>query len=338
MEGLNNGDTAWMAMSCALVLFMTPGLAFFYGGLVRDSNIVNTMMMSIISMGLTTITWLVFGFTVRDSNIVNTMMMSIISMGLTTITWLVFGFTWSFDEWGAGKGFTYVGFRNLDAVWTFAIIAAAIISGAVVERIRFSAYAIFIVAWVLAVYVPLCHWIWGGGWIAEMGAKDCESAESAIFIVAWVLAVYDFAGGTVVHISSGTSAFALASLLGERKHRSESFPSNLPFVILGGGILWLGWTGFNGGSAFAANGDCALAIATTYVAAAAAMITWVNITPCAGFVEPLGALGVAYGKNENSGKPNAFGEHSQRFKPEEAPTLLTGSGLAGSAAEKPTEV
>ncbi|CAE7439302.1 unnamed protein product [Symbiodinium natans] len=435
MEGLNNGDTAWMAMSCALVLFMTPGLAFFYGGLVRDSNIVNTMMMSIISMGL------------------------------TTITWLVFGFSWSFDEWGAGKGFTYVGFRHLDKVWpdttmpgltfavfqmTFAIIAAAIISGAVVERIRFSAYAIFIVVWVLAVYVPLCHWIWGGGWIAEMGAKD-------------------FAGGTVVHISSGTSAFALASLLGERKHRAESFPSNLPFVILGGGILWLGWTGFNGGSAFAANGDCALAVATTYIAAAAAMITWitverildgaptsvgamsgavaglVNITPCAGFVEPLGALGVgaigalccifaarglkrlnlvddsldcfslhgvggfagailggffdsgdgliygndgmllaknlagaafgvvysagvtavifflmrlvmrmrvseeqelegvdlhchsevAYGKNENSGKPNAFGEHSQRFKPEEAPTLLT-SAPAAAATEKPT--
>ncbi|CAE7232991.1 unnamed protein product [Symbiodinium natans] len=436
MEGLNNGDTAWMAMSCALVLFMTPGLAFFYGGLVRDSNIVNTMMMSIISMGL------------------------------TTITWLIFGFSWSFDEWGAGKGFTYVGFRHLqDKVWpdttmpgltfaifqmTFAIIAAAIISGAVVERIRFSAYAMFIVVWVLAVYVPLCHWIWGGGWIAEMGAKD-------------------FAGGTVVHISSGTSAFALASLLGERKHRAESFPSNLPFVILGGGILWLGWTGFNGGSAFAANGDCALAVATTYIAAAAAMIMWVtverildgaptsigamsgavaglvNITPCAGFVEPLGALGVgaigalccifaarglkklnlvddsldcfslhgvggfagailggffdtgdgliygndgmllvknlagaafgvvysaavtavifflmrlvmrmrvseeqelegvdlhchsevAYGKNENSGKPNAFGEHSQRFRPEEAPTLLT-STAAAAASEKPT--
>ena len=104
---------------------------------------------------------------------------------------------------------------------TFAIVAAAIISGAVVERIRFSSYALFIVVWVLAVYVPLCNWIWGGGWIAELGAKD-------------------FAGGTVVHISSGTSAFALASLLGERKHRAESFPSNLPFVILGGGILWLG--------------------------------------------------------------------------------------------------
>jgi len=277
MEGLNNGDTAWMAMSCALVLFMTPGLAFFYGGLVRDSSIVNTMMMSIVSMGL------------------------------TTITWLVLGFTWAFD-WG----WKYVGFRNLDTIWegttmpgylfavfqlTFAVIAAAIISGAVVERIRFSAYALFIVAWVMTVYVPLCNWIWGGGWIADLGAKD-------------------FAGGTVVHISSGTSAFALASLLGERKHRAESFPSNLPFVILGGSILWLGWTGFNGGSAFAANGDCALAIATTYIAAAAAMITWisverildgaptsvgamsgavaglVNITPCAGFVEPLGALGV----------------------------------------------
>ncbi|CAE7439238.1 unnamed protein product [Symbiodinium natans] len=474
MEGLNNGDTAWMAMSCALVLFMTPGLAFFYGGLVRDSNIVNTMMM-------------LLGMFADSQEATAAQRLrkiceqSIISMGLTTITWLVLGFSWSFDEWGAGKGFTYVGFRHLDKVWPDttmpglgvlgklnlrrlpddlrysvgyghqeAIIAAAIISGAVVERIRFSAYAIFIVVWVLAVYVPLCHWIWGGGWIAEMGAKD-------------------FAGGTVVHISSGTSAFALASLLGERKHRAESFPSNLPFVILGGGILWLGWTGFNGGSAFAANGDCALAVATTYIAAAAAMITWitverildgaptsvgamsgavaglVNITPCAGFVEPLGALGVgaigalccifaarglkrlnlvddsldcfslhgvggfagailggffdsgdgliygndgmllvknlagaafgvvysaaitavifflmrlvmrmrvseeqelegvdlhchsevAYGKNENSGKPNAFGEHSQRFKPEEAPTLLT-SAPAAAATEKPT--
>ncbi|CAE7501389.1 unnamed protein product, partial [Symbiodinium pilosum] len=244
MEGLNNGDTAWMAMSCALVLFMTPGLAFFYG-----------MTFAVFQM-----TFAIIAAAIISGAVVERIRFS--AYAIFIVVWVL-----------AVYGFTYVGFRNLDTVWpdttmpgmtfavfqmTFAIIAAAIISGAVVERIRFSAYAIFIVVWVLAVYVPLCHWIWGGGWIAEMGAKD-------------------FAGGTVVHISSGTSAFALASLLGERKHRAESFPSNLPFVILGGGILWLGWTGFNGGSAFAANGDCALAVATTYVAAAAAMVMWVTV-------------------------------------------------------------
>ncbi|CAE7891999.1 nrgA [Symbiodinium microadriaticum] len=299
MEGLSNGDTAWMATSCALVLFMTPGLLQCrqslpaYLLLLYWKNMEDTWE-QIPALPLTTYGYRLcpryrykqdlaglaffYGGLVRDTNIVNTMMMSIISMGLTTITWLVFGFSWSFDEWGAGKGFTYVGFRNLDMVWpgttmpgltfavfqmTFAIIAAAIISGAVVERIRFSAYAIFIVAWVLAVYVPLCHWIWGGGWIAEMGTKD-------------------FAGGTVVHISSGTSAFALASLLGARKERAESFPANLPFVILGGGILWLGWTAT----------VAWLSLAGRAAVFNSARACRVNITPCAGFVEPLGALGV----------------------------------------------
>ncbi|CAE8707866.1 unnamed protein product, partial [Polarella glacialis] len=278
MEGVNTGDVAFLAISTALVFLMTPGLAFFYGGLVRASNILNTMMMSIISLGLISVLWLLLGFSLAFTG-----------------SFQYVGFQGLMDELWPGTSIPGLLFATFQM--TFAVIAAAIISGALVERIRFAAFTLLICLWLFCVYVPLCNWIWAGGWIAQLGAKD-------------------FAGGTVVHISSGTSAFVAAALLGKRQHSRESMPNNVPFVILGGSLLWFGWMGFNGGSALAANPTAALAITTTFIAPAAAMLTWalverlfcgsssavgamsgvvaglVAITPCAGFVTPLAALAV----------------------------------------------
>eukprot|EP00930_Biecheleria_cincta_P097643 TRINITY_DN89348_c0_g1_i1.p1 TRINITY_DN89348_c0_g1~~TRINITY_DN89348_c0_g1_i1.p1 ORF type:complete len:379 (-),score=61.19 TRINITY_DN89348_c0_g1_i1:306-1391(-) len=273
----NSGDMAFMAVSSALVLLMTPGLAFYYGGLVKEKNILNTMMMSIVCMGLISVYWIIFGFS--------------------------YSFSWSSE---------YVMYKELtEMVWpatkitglifatyqmTFAIITVAVISGSIVERMRFAPYIIFMSVWFVVVYVPLCYWVWGGGWIFQLGAKD-------------------FAGGTVVHISSGTSGYVAAMLLGKRKN-TEGAPNNVPFVILGGGLLWFGWTGFNGGSALAANWLAGLAVTNTFLAAALAMVTWlaleivltgkptavgsmtgavaglVGITPVAGFVSAPGSLAV----------------------------------------------
>lgn len=274
MADPNAGDTSFMAISSALVLLMTPGLSFFYGGMVREKNILNTMMMSLISMGIVSFLWLAFGFSMAF-----TWTMDYAGLhGLSTMNW---------------PGTQISGLLFATYQMTFAIITAAIISGAVVERIRFMAYVIFISVWLCIVYIPLCNWVWGGGWIAQLGAKD-------------------FAGGTVVHISSGTAAYVTASLLGHRK-QSVTSPHNVPFVVLGGSLLWFGWTGFNGGSALASNDLAGLAIANTFIAAACGMIGWamveylveghasalgavtgvvaglVGITPIAGFVSPLGS-------------------------------------------------
>ncbi|CAE7632173.1 nrgA [Symbiodinium pilosum] len=262
------------------VFLMTAGLGFFYGGLVRDTNIINTMMMSVVSMGI------------------------------VTLTWVVFGFSWAFGENNAVIGnFDYALFMDLDMkMWgdsglpglafacfqmTFAIIASAIISGSLVERMRFSAYAVLLTLWSLLIYAPLCHWVWGGGWIGEMG-------------------VLDFAGGTVVHISSGVSGYVAGAIVGPRRHvEKELGPANAPFVILGASLLWFGWLGFNGGSALSvSDGLAARAVATTLIAAASSMMAWllierimngkpssvgaavgavaglVCITPAAGFVTP----------------------------------------------------
>eukprot|EP00913_Durusdinium_trenchii_P012210 g11468.t1 len=298
-DAVNTGAVAWVLTSAALVFLMTAGLGFFYGGLVRDTNVINTMMMSVASMAI------------------------------VCLTWVVFGFSWAFgDNGGAAIGnivgnFDYSLWMNLDMkMWgdsglpglcfaafqmTFAIIASAIISGSLVERMRFSAYAIMLALWSLLIYAPLCHWVWGpGGWIAEMGALD-------------------FAGGTVVHISSGVSGLVAGAIVGPRRHvEKELGPANAPFVILGGSLLWFGWLGFNGGSALSvSDGVAARAVATTFVAAASSMLSWlmlerllkgksssvgasvgavaglVCITPGAGFVTPgwsiaIGALGAVW--------------------------------------------
>lgn len=280
--GINQADTAWMMISTALVLLMTPGLAFFYGGLVRSKNALNTMMMSFASLGAVGVAWALFGYSLA------------FSAGGPLI-----GGTENFFLHGVGletKGsiphMLFMAFQG-----TFAIITAALMSGAVVERKRFGPYLLFILLWSLLVYAPVAHWVWGGGWLAGMGALD-------------------FAGGTVVHVTAGITALVAALVLGPRKEFrvQEIVPHNVPFVLLGTGLLWFGWFGFNAGSALAANTTAALAMVNTMLAPMATLCVWmiadslrskkvtavgaavaivvglVGITPAAGYVSPMSAL------------------------------------------------
>src|ERR671915_547281 len=231
---MNQADTAWMLVSTALVLLMTPALAFFYGGLVRSKNALNTMMMSFISLGFVGVLWAVIGYSLAfapgNSLVGDTSRLFLRGVGLEpqgTIPHLLF--------------MCYQG--------TFAIITAALISGAIVERMRFSAYVTFISLWAIVVYCPIAHWVWGGGWLADMGALD-------------------FAGGTVVHVNAGVAALVAALLVGQRKDYASSalLPHNVPFTLLGTGLLWFGWFGFNAGSALTASASAGLAFTTTFLA------------------------------------------------------------------------
>ena len=279
---MNQADTAWMLMSTALVLLMTPALAFFYGGLVRSKNALNTMMMSFVSLGVVGVLWALVGYSLAFSG---------------TGTWLGdLSFAMlngvGLDAKGTIPHVLFMGFQG-----TFAIITAALISGAIVERMRFSAYVAFIALWALAVYSPVAHWVWGGGWLAQWGALD-------------------FAGGTVVHVNAAAAAFVAAIVVGKRSGYGQSaiLPHNVPFVLLGAGLLWFGWFGFNAGSALAASPLAGLAFMTTRLAPAATLTVWamldafrtgkptavgcataivvglVAITPAAGLVSPMNAL------------------------------------------------
>jgi Amt family ammonium transporter len=284
---LSAGDTAWVLASSALVMVMTVGLAFFYGGLVRSKNALNTMMMSIVALGVISVTWVLYGY----------------SLAFAPGNAILGGTAWlGFRGVGIEPDPTYSATIPLQAhavfQLMFAIITPALISGAIVERMRFKAYVAFLVLWSAVVYVPLAHWVWGsGGWLFKLGALD-------------------FAGGTVVHISAGVSAFVAAKVLGPRQgfQRTPLVPHNVPLVLLGAGMLWFGWFGFNAGSALAANGLAALAFVNTNTAAAAALVTWaaldtlrggkitavgaatgavvglVGITPAAGFVTARAAI------------------------------------------------
>jgi Amt family ammonium transporter len=279
---MNQADTAWMLVSTALVLLMTPALAFFYGGLVRSKNALNTMMMSFISLGFVGILWALIGYSLAfapgNNWIGDTSRLFLQGVGLEpqgTIPHLLF--------------MCYQG--------TFCIITAALISGAIVERMRFSAYVAFISLWALIVYSPIAHWVWGGGWLADMGALD-------------------FAGGTVVHVNAGVAALVAAVVVGQRRDFKSSalLPHNIPFTLLGAGLLWFGWFGFNAGSALAASPIAALAFTTTMLAPAATLTVWalidgirqqkttavgaataivvglVAVTPAAGFIGPVSAI------------------------------------------------
>ena len=224
---------------------MTPALAFFYGGLVRSKNALNTMMMSIISLGFVGVLWAMFGYSLAFS---------------TGSNWI--GDTSNFflrgvalDPQGPTVLIPQVLFMAFQG--TFAIITAALISGAIVERMRFSAYVLFISLWALFVYSPIAHWVWGGGWLADMGALD-------------------FAGGTVVHVNAAVAALVAAIVVGKRtEYPSTSLlPHNVPFTLLGAGLLWFGWFGFNAGSALSANGIAGLAFVTTMLAPAATLVVW----------------------------------------------------------------
>ena len=284
---ISPGDTAWVLISTALVLLMVPGLAFFYGGLVRTKSALNTMLMSLGALGVVTVQWVLFGY----------------SLAFGPGSSWIGGFEWvGFAGVTGAPNPTYTAllphvlFAAFQAM--FVGITVALFSGAIIDRMRFVAYLAFGVIWTTIIYDPLAHWVWGdGGWLRKLGALD-------------------FAGGTVVHISAGTTAVVLALFLGPRRDfkRIPNVPHNVPFALLGAGLLWFGWFGFNAGSALAADGIAANALVTTHTAAAAGMITWlvlelskggratavgaatgavvglVAITPAAGFVTPLSAL------------------------------------------------
>jgi Amt family ammonium transporter len=279
---MNQADTAWMLMATALVLLMTPALAFFYGGLVRSKNVLNTMMMSFVSLGIVGVLWALVGYSLAFSG--SGTWLGDLSFAMLNGVGL--------EAKGTIPHALFMGFQG-----TFAIITAALISGAIVERMRFSAYVAFIALWVLTVYSPVAHWVWGGGWLAQWGALD-------------------FAGGTVVHVNAAAAAFVAAMVVGKRTGYGQSaiLPHNVPFVLLGAGLLWFGWFGFNAGSALAASPQAGLAFITTMLAPAATLTVWamldafrtgkptavgcataivvglVAVTPAAGLVSPMNGL------------------------------------------------
>jgi Amt family ammonium transporter len=279
---MNQADTAWMLVSTALVLLMTPALGFFYGGLVRSKNALNTMMMSFVALGFVGVAWAVAGY----------------SLAFAAGNGFVGGLSHAlFRGVGLEPNGTipHLLFASYQA--TFCIITAALISGAIVERMRFPAYLAFITLWALVVYAPIAHWVWGGGWLSKLGALD-------------------FAGGTVVHVNAGAAALVAAVVVGRRADYPSSslLPHNVPFTLLGAGLLWFGWFGFNAGSALAANGIAALAFTTTLLAPAGTLVAWtfldlvrqgkttavgcataivvglVAVTPAAGYIGPMSAI------------------------------------------------
>ncbi|BAH76980.1 MULTISPECIES: ammonium transporter [Solidesulfovibrio] len=283
---MNAADTAFVLISAALVMLMTPGLALFYGGMVRTKNILGTLMHSNILLGTVSVLWAIVGYSLAFGGDIGGVIGNLDFMFLNGV------------GTAAKEGvdnIPHLAFMIFQCM--FAVITPALITGAFAERIKFSGFLLFTTLWLLVVYCPMAHWVWGGGWMAKMGALD-------------------FAGGAVVHMSSGASALAAVLYLGRRHgYGKQSFiPHNLPLTILGAGILWFGWFGFNAGSALAANGLAASAFVTTHLAAAAAAFSWiivewwhrgkpttlgmasgavaglVAITPAAGYVEPMPAI------------------------------------------------
>ncbi len=287
---IDTGNTAWVLIATALVMLMTPALGFFYGGLVSRKNVLSTIMHSFFILALISVVWVLWGYT------------------------LAFGP----DKGGLIGGLDFIGLRNITPtdVWTpygiptmafvafqmmFAVITPALITGAFAERKRFKAFVVFSILWSTIVYAPLAHWVWGGGWLADLGALD-------------------FAGGTVIHISSGVAALVCAIVLGRRKTfgTPETDPHDLTMTVLGAGLLWFGWFGFNAGSALGANGLAAHAFLVTNIAAAMGALSWmtaswmrkghpsvlgaaagavaglVGITPAAGFVGVPAALIIGF--------------------------------------------
>ena len=279
---MNQADVAWMLVATALVLLMTPALAFFYGGLVRSKNALNTMMMSFVALGIVGVVWALVGYSLAFAP-GNALIGDLSRVFLRNV---------GLEPQGSIPHVLFMAFQA-----TFAIITAALISGAIVERMRFGAYMLFIALWAAFVYAPIAHWVWGGGWLAKLGALD-------------------FAGGTVVHVNAGVAALVAALVLGPRKDfaRQAFLPHNVPFTLLGAGLLWFGWFGFNAGSALAANPLAGLAFTTTFLAPMGTLVVWtlldltrnqkvtavggataivvglVAITPAAGFVSPMSAL------------------------------------------------
>ena len=287
MDTINAGDTAWILVATALVMMMTPALAFFYGGMVRKKNLLSTINLSFITVGLISLQWVLIGYTLAFGTSIGGLIGGMDFFGLSNV-----GAEPNADYAATIPHLAFAAYQMM-----FAIITPALITGAFVERVRFKAFLVFTLLWATFVYDPVAHWVWGvGGVLRSMGALD-------------------FAGGTVVHITAGFSALAFAMVLGKRKWFGQAplEPNNIPFTVLGAGLLWMGWFGFNGGSALAANGLAVNALVTTNTAAAAAAVVWmflswrdnkpsvlgivtgavvglVAITPAAGFVTPMAAI------------------------------------------------
>jgi Amt family ammonium transporter len=285
---VDTGDTAWILVSTALVMLMTPGLGLFYGGMVRRKNVLGTIMHSMVAMVIITIQWVLFGYSISFGPDIGHIIGGLDWLGLNGV-----GLEPNADYAATIPHQAFMLFQMM-----FAIITPALISGTIAERLKFKTYLVFITLWAILVYDPLAHWVWGvGGWIREMGALD-------------------FAGGLVVHISSGVSALAAALVVGKRKGYGTDLmaPHNLTMTLVGTALLWFGWFGFNGGSALASGGLATSAFVVTHIASAAAALSWmfvewahrgkptalgvasgavaglVAITPASGFVGPLSAV------------------------------------------------
>ncbi len=284
---MDSGDTAFMLIATAMVMLMTPGLALFYSGLVRSKNVLSTTMQSFVCLGVITIIWVLYGYSLAFGPDVGHFVGNLDFVGLKNVGLTPGPYSDTIPD------LLFCAFQLM-----FAIITPALITGAIAERMKFSAYLLFIIFWATFVYFPVCHWVWGqGGWLGEMGALD-------------------FAGGTVIHINSGAAALVACLMLGKRKGfgRDAMHPHSLPLTVLGAGLLWFGWFGFNAGSALSAGPVAVLALMTTQVATGAGLLAWVlaewkmqgkptvlgaasgalaglvAITPGAGFVSPMSAM------------------------------------------------
>ncbi|SDK15633.1 ammonium transporter, Amt family [Nonomuraea maritima] len=291
---IDSGTTAWMLVCTALVLLMTPGLAFFYGGMTRAKSVLNMMMMSFVSIIVVTVAWVLYGYSLAfdavgdGSGFLNKIVGGLDYVGLSGVVNAVY------EAASPDGNFPLMVFSAFQL--TFAIITVALISGAIADRAKFGAWVVFSVVWATVVYFPVAHWVWGGGWLGQLGIED-------------------FAGGTVVHINAGAAALALALVIGKRKgwRKEPMRPHNLTLVLLGVGLLWFGWFGFNAGSELAPDQTAALAFMNTQIATAVAAGAWmiveklrdghattlgvasgavaglVAITPACGFVDPWAA-------------------------------------------------
>ena len=292
-SAINSGDTAWMLVATALVFIMTPAVGFFYGGMLRKESFLSILGQTIIITGMVTLIWVLFGYSLAFGGFHSDLIGNMDFIGMKGVGQLP-----NTDYAGSIPAILFSMYQLM-----FAIITVCLIIGGIAERMKLKAMVIFLAIWTVLVYLPVAHWVWGGGWLAKLGALD-------------------FAGGTVVHITAGVSVLAAAIVLGKRlsvQGGNGEHPHNIPMVVLGGGLLWMGWFGFNGGSALAANGLASQAFANTHIAAALAAITWgmvswlhqgrpsvlglisggiaglVAITPASGFVDTTGAICIGIG-------------------------------------------
>ncbi|MGD0818770.1 MAG: ammonium transporter [Methanomassiliicoccales archaeon] len=290
---INTGDTAWMLVATALVFIMTPAVGFFYGGMLRKESFLSILGQTIIITGMVTLIWVLFGYSLAFGGFKSDLIGNFDFVGMHGVAQLP-----NTDYAGTIPAILFSMYQLM-----FAIITVCLIIGGVAERMKLKALTIFLGIWTVLVYIPVAHWVWGGGWLAKMGALD-------------------FAGGTVVHITAGVSVLAAAIVLGKRlsvQGGNGDHPHNIPMVVLGGGLLWMGWFGFNGGSALSSGGLASQAFANTHIAAALAAITWglvswlhqgrpsvlglisggiaglVAITPASGFVDTTGAIVIGIG-------------------------------------------